>query len=175
MCSLTFSFFKNNNSNLEGYVSQFANNYSILDGSVLAGINNNNDRIFWNGVTENERIAGASSVGDDRIFRNGVTENEGFNILINDNIDTVYNKYTDLSNNITTYKTVKREESKYDLVDDSGNMLYKKDMHFKETIPKVKEAVLEDSITVMNYNNYLYTISGIAVAFLVAGVIIIKK
>jgi hypothetical protein len=27
-------------------------------------------------MTENERIAGANSVGDDRIFRNGMTENE---------------------------------------------------------------------------------------------------
>jgi hypothetical protein len=33
------------------------------------------DRIFRNGMTENERITGANSVGDDRIFRNGMTEN----------------------------------------------------------------------------------------------------
>ncbi len=34
------------------------------------------DLIFLNGVKENERIAGASSVGDDRIFLNGMKENE---------------------------------------------------------------------------------------------------
>ncbi len=35
------------------------------------------DRIFLNGMKENERIAGANSVGDDRIFRNEMEENEG--------------------------------------------------------------------------------------------------
>jgi hypothetical protein len=34
------------------------------------------DRIFRNRMMENERIAGASSVGDDRIFRNRMMENE---------------------------------------------------------------------------------------------------
>jgi hypothetical protein len=42
----------------------------------IAGANSvGGDRIFRNGMEENERIAGANSVGGDRIFRNGMEEN----------------------------------------------------------------------------------------------------
>jgi hypothetical protein len=42
----------------------------------IAGANSvGGDRIFRNGMEENERIAYAIRSGDDRIFRNGMTEN----------------------------------------------------------------------------------------------------
>jgi hypothetical protein len=148
MDSLTFSFFEKSTSNLEGYISQLANNHSISDISEL----------FLN--------------------------KEGFNILTSAD-SNIYNnvkfttdsmsKYRDLSNNIISYTDMKQNENKYDLIDSSGNLLYKKNMNFRETIPPVKDAVLEDTIDIMNYNNYLYSISGIAVAFLVIGIIILKK
>lgn len=139
---LTFSFFEKGTSNLEGYVSQLANNYSIFNTSVFSGIDGG----------------------------------EGFIVLLNDisNAD-LYQRDIDSSDKITYYNKLKQHERKYDLVDESGNLLYKKNMNFRETIPPVRDAVLEDSIEVMNYNNYLYTISGIAVAFLVVGIIIINK
>lgn len=63
----------------------------------------------------------------------------------------------------------------YDVIDNSGNLIYKKDLNFKETIPKLKDAVLDDSINVMNYNNNVYAISGIAIAFLIIGIIISSR
>jgi hypothetical protein len=135
---LTFSFFEKNNHNLEGYVSQLANNHSIFNTSVFSG----------------------------------VYGTEGFNDISN---DQPYQTYVKLTSKMVDYGTVKQNESNYDLIDGSGNLLYKKNMNFKETIPPARDAVLEDSIEVMNYNNYLYTISGISVAFLVVGVIIMNK
>jgi hypothetical protein len=42
----------------------------------IAGANSvGDDRIFRNGMEENERIAYAVCSGDDRIFRNGIEEN----------------------------------------------------------------------------------------------------
>lgn len=97
---------------------------------------------------------------------------EGLN-LFNDNAP-IYQKYTDLSNNITNYLQKKQDLSNNDLIDEKGNLLYKKNMNFKETIPPLKDAVLEDSVNIMNYNNYIYTISGIAIGFLIIGIIIVK-
>lgn len=65
--------------------------------------------------------------------------------------------------------------NKYDVIDDNGNLLYKKDLNFKETIPNLKDAILEDTINTMNYNNNIYAISGIAIAFLVIGVIVLSN
>lgn len=134
MSSLTFSLFEQNTSNLEGYISQFAN---------------------------------------DLFLRNNDNVKEGLNLL-NDN-SAIYQKYTDLSNNIASYLIKRQDLSNNDLIDEKGNLLYKKNMNFKETIPPLKDAVLEDTINMMNYNNYMYTISGIAIGFLVIGIIIVKS
>jgi hypothetical protein len=134
MDTFTFSSFEKSTSNLEGYISQFAN---------------------------------------DLFLTNNETVKEGLN-LFTDN-SAIYQKYTDLSNNIANYLQKRRDLSNNDLIDQSGNMLYKKNMNFKETIPPLKDAVLEDTINIMNYNNYMYTISGIAIGFLVIGIIIIKN
>jgi len=117
MSSLTFSLFEQNTSNLEGYISQFAN---------------------------------------DLFLRNNDNVKEGLNLL-NDN-SAIYQKYTDLSNNIASYLIKRQDLSNNDLIDEKGNLLYKKNMNFKETIPPLKDAVLEDTINMMNYNNYMYTI-----------------
>lgn len=97
---------------------------------------------------------------------------EGLNFF-NDNA-AIYQKYRDLSNNISSYLQKKQDLSNNDLIDSNGNLLYKKNMNFKETIPPIKDAVLEDSINIMNYNNYMYTISAIAIGFLIIGIIIVK-
>jgi len=146
MVSLPFSFFEKSFSNLEGYVSNLANNNHTSSIPNLSNINYNL---------------------------------EGFNILTDpSNVmygSTMYNKYIDLSNNLYSYTISKSNEKKYDLIDACGNLLYKKNMNFKETIPPVKDAVLEDSVDVMNYTNNIYIISGITIAVLLIGVIIIKK
>jgi len=66
-------------------------------------------------------------------------------------------------------------KKKYELIDNSGNLLYKKNVNFKETIPDLKDAILEDSVNIMNYNNNIYSISGIAIAFLIIGIFVFSK
>ncbi len=144
---LPFSFFEKSKSSLEGYVSQLANNNYIPDIPILS----------------TKEVAGSKT-----------TNIESFNMLMSDS-SNIYVKYADLSNNINNYiSTRTQQEGKYELIDACGNLIYKKNTNFKENIPPVKDAVLEDSISVMNYNNYIYTISGIAVAFLAIGIIIVK-
>ena len=95
------------------------------------------------------------------------TTEEGFQIIGSDEINQ---KYLDLSNNIGLYKSLNQNQG--DLIDNSGNLLYKKNLNFKETIPSLKDAVLEDSTHIMNYNNNIYAISGIAIAILLIGIIV---
>jgi len=110
---------------------------------------------------------------NDLFLTNNDTVKEGLN-LFNENT-AIFQKYTDLSNNISSYLQKKQDLSNNDLIDEKGNMLFKKNMNFIETIPPLKDAVLEDTINIMNYNNYMYTISGIAIGFLIIGIIIIKN
>jgi len=84
-------------------------------------------------------------------------------------------KYTDISNNIDKYNILNSNVKNYDLIDNSGNLLYINNNNFKETIPKLKDAVLEDSISMMNYNNTIYAVSGIGIAFLLIGIVISLK
>ena len=85
--------------------------------------------------------------------------------------DTVIGKYNSVKDSMATPTSM----NNYDVIDNSGNLIYKKDLNFKETIPKLKDAVLDDSINVMNYNNNVYAISGIAIAFLIIGIIISSR
>ena len=84
--------------------------------------------------------------------------------------DEIIQSYLDLSNNIGLYNNLNKNPT--DLIDNSGNLLYKKNLNFKETIPPLKDAVLEDSINMMNYSNNVYIISGIAIAVLVIGIFV---
>ena len=86
-----------------------------------------------------------------------------------------------LETEVTIYNNLKQSMkspaslNNYDVIDDNGNLLYKKNLNFKESIPKLKDAVLEDSINIMNYNNNVYAISGIAIAFLILGIFVSLK
>jgi hypothetical protein len=84
--------------------------------------------------------------------------------------DEIIQSYLDLSNNIGLYNRLNNNSN--DLIDNSGNLLYKKNLNFKESIPPLKDAVLEDSINMMKYSNNVYFISGIAVAVLVIAIIV---
>jgi hypothetical protein len=84
--------------------------------------------------------------------------------------DEMIQSYLDLSNNIGLYNRLNNNSN--DLIDNSGNLLYKKNLNFKESIPPLKDAVLEDSINMMKYSNNVYFISGIAVAVLVIAIIV---
>jgi len=81
----------------------------------------------------------------------------------------------DIYNKLKTSMSSPASLNNYDVIDNSGNLLYKKNLNFKETIPNLKDAVLEDSINIMNYNNNVYAISGIAIAFLIIGIIVSLK
>lgn len=100
-------------------------------------------------------------------------EKEGFQII--DNYNDINQNNLDLVANINAYKEKNEKVDDYDLIDDSGNLIYKKDFNFIETIPTLKDAVLEDSLNVLNYNTNIYAISGIAVAFLIIGMIVSYK
>ncbi len=104
-------------------------------------------------------------------FANNLHENftDANNTYIIGN-DEIIQSYLDLSNNIGLYNKLNKKP--YDLIDNSGNLLYKKNLNFKESIPPLKDAVLEDSINMMKYSNNVYIISGIAIAVLVIGIII---
>ena len=111
-------------------------------------------------------LEGYISNFDETIIKPNNTEEE-FQIIGSDEINQ---KYLDLSNNIGLYNTLNQNQK--DLIDNSGNLLYKKNLNFKETIPSLKDAVLEDSTHIMNYNNNIYAISAIAIAILLVGVIV---
>lgn len=84
--------------------------------------------------------------------------------------DEIIQSYLDLSNNIGLYNRLNNNSN--DLIDNSGNLLFKKNLNFKESIPPLKDAVLEDSINMMKYSKNVYFISGIAVAVLVIAIIV---
>jgi len=92
--------------------------------------------------------------------------------------DKIYQSYLNLSNNIGKYNNLNTDlynnldKTQYELIDNSGNLLYKKNLNFKETIPPLKDAVLEDSISIMNYTKNIYIISGIAITVLLIGIIV---
>jgi len=104
-------------------------------------------------------------------FREEQTEDQNKSNGIAEGFETEVNIY----NNVKASMSSPASMNNYDVIDDSGNLLYKKNLNFKETIPKLKDAVLEDSVNIMNYNNNVYAISGIAIAFLILGVIISLK
>jgi hypothetical protein len=87
----------------------------------------------------------------------------------------ISNAYYDLSNNMSIYNAKNVDVAKYDLIDNHGNLTFVNNTNFKETIPKLKDAVLEDTNNMMYYQNSMYVISGIAVAFLAIGAIIVAK
>jgi hypothetical protein len=109
---------------------------------------------------------------------------EGYTERFTNSIDPFFNfteKTEGYQTELVEYNKVKHSMASpasmnnYDVIDNSGNLIYKKDLNFKETIPKLKDAVLDDSINVMNYNNNVYAISGIAIAFLIIGIIISSR
>jgi len=89
----------------------------------------------------------------------------------NDEFKVIGNSFKE---NYTSYSDTEFKDlnTKYDIIDNSGNLLYKKNINFKETIPNLKDAILEDSINILNYNNNIYAISGIAIGFLIIGIIV---
>jgi hypothetical protein len=107
----------------------------------------------------------ANNLDESKIKLNNTED--GFQIIGNDEINQTY---SDLSNNIGLYNMLTQNQN--DLIDNSGNLLYKKNLNFKETIPSLKDAVLEDSMNIMSYTNNIYAISGIAIAILLVGIII---
>jgi hypothetical protein len=76
---------------------------------------------------------------------------------------------------MSIYNAKNVDVAKYDLIDNHGNLTFVNNTNFKETIPKLKDAVLEDTNNMMYYQNSMYVISGIAVAFLAIGAIIVAK
>jgi hypothetical protein len=84
-------------------------------------------------------------------------------------------KYTELSTKIANYQSKNVNVATYDTIDDNGHLLYEKNVNFKETIPKLKDAVLEDTNDLVNYQNNIYVFSGIiAVSLIIAAIIVIK-
>lgn len=100
------------------------------------------------------------------------------NILINYNKSSLLplnNSYVDLSNSIGTYKLSNHNVSDYDLIDNCGNLLFVSNLNFKETIPKLKDSVLEDTNDLKNYHNKIYSITGIGILSLLLCFVFISK
>jgi len=126
----------------------------------------------------------ASSIEFSKFNLDSVHIMEGYTERFTNSIDPFFNfteKTEGYQTELVEYNKVKdsmatpTSMNNYDVIDNSGNLIYKKDLNFKETIPKLKDAVLDDSINVMNYNNNVYAISGIAIAFLIIGIIISSR
>jgi hypothetical protein len=91
---------------------------------------------------------------------------------INADINTNRAKLID---NINKYNELNTNVAKYDVIDNSGNLIYKNGWNFKENIPNLKDAVLEDTIDLVNYQNNIYIFGSIAAATLIVCAIIIVK
>jgi len=89
---------------------------------------------------------------------------------------TLNNGHYELERKINDLKSLKEKEGEYDTIDNHGNLLYHSNPYFKETIPPLKDAVLEDKTDLVNYQNNIYVFSSlVAIGLVVAGVVIFKN
>ena len=105
------------------------------------------------------------------------TDLSNYQTIYNDINTKINNGYYNLSGNITKYNNLNDiiNNTNYDTIDNNGNLIYDVNTNFKETIPNLKDAVLEDTNNLVNYQNNIYIFSGIiAVSLIVASIIIIK-
>lgn len=85
--------------------------------------------------------------------------------------DSSSKTFIDLSNNIGEYSKKLAESDKYQLIDENGFLIYKNDNNFKETLPKLKDSVLEDTNDILNYQKNMFIVSGLGALCLFGGVI----
>lgn len=81
---------------------------------------------------------------------------------------------TNMELSISKYDVLHPSATKYDLIDASGYLIYKTDNNFKETLPKLNDAVLEDTTDMLNYQKNISVLSGIGALFLLGGVIAVS-
>jgi hypothetical protein len=160
---------------LEGYISGFAN-------STNPNYEKIKEKIFGESKEENTKENIKEKIKE-KIF-GGLKENKKENkkeikkeIEKGKNIENFEGNGDNTNNHLiqSVYNIKNKDVTKYDIIDNSGHLLYKYDTNFKETIPPLKDAVMNDTLNVMNYNRNIYTITGFAVALLVIGIIFTSK